>query len=85
VTSASIILGARALAVDAVSSSQVVSSAILGAGSAERLNKVRWGVARHVAVAWLLTIPATALLAGFLYWLGIRAMPVLLAISAGSL
>jgi len=51
-----------------VSTTQVVSSAILGAGSAERVNKVRWGVAGHIATAWLLTIPATAALAAGLMW-----------------
>jgi inorganic phosphate transporter, PiT family len=47
----------------------VVSSAILGVGSAERLSKVRWGVAQQIAIAWLLTIPVTMLLAAGYYWL----------------
>jgi PiT family inorganic phosphate transporter len=51
-----------------VSTTQVVSSAIMGVGAAERANKVRWGVAQEIAAAWLLTIPATALLAAGLYW-----------------
>ena len=34
-----------------------------GGGRGERVNKVRWGVAEDIAVAWLLTIPATALVA----------------------
>jgi PiT family inorganic phosphate transporter len=52
-----------------VSTTQVVSSAIMGAGTAERANKVRWGVAGDIAVAWLLTIPASALCAAAFYWL----------------
>jgi inorganic phosphate transporter, PiT family len=52
-----------------VSTTQVVSSSIMGVGAAERVNKVRWGVAREIATAWLLTIPATALLAAGVYWL----------------
>lgn len=52
-----------------VSTTQVVSSSIMGVGAAERLNKVRWGVAQEIATAWLLTIPATALLAAGIYWL----------------
>jgi PiT family inorganic phosphate transporter len=52
-----------------VSTTQVVSSAIMGVGAAERVNKVRWGVAREIATAWLLTIPATGLLAAGIYWL----------------
>jgi PiT family inorganic phosphate transporter len=51
-----------------VSTTQVVSSAIMGVGTAERVKKVRWGVAQEIAAAWLLTIPATALLAAGLYW-----------------
>jgi inorganic phosphate transporter, PiT family len=51
-----------------VSTTQVVSSAIMGVGAAERVNKVRWKVAQEIAGAWLLTIPVTALLAAGLYW-----------------
>ena len=50
-----------------VSTTQVVSSSIMGVGAAERMNKVRWGVAQDIAIAWLLTIPITALLAAGLY------------------
>lgn len=50
-----------------VSTTQVISSTILGAGSAERLSKVRWGVARQIAAAWLITIPASALMAAVGY------------------
>lgn len=58
-----------------VSTTQVVSSAIMGVGAAERLNKVRWGVAQEIATAWLLTIPATALLAAGVYWVILRIIP----------
>jgi PiT family inorganic phosphate transporter len=50
-----------------VSTTQVVSSSIVGVGSAERLSKVRWAVLYEIALAWLFTIPATALLAALLY------------------
>lgn len=50
-----------------VSTTQVVSSAIIGAGSAERLTKVRWGVARSIVLAWLLTIPVSACLGALAY------------------
>lgn len=66
ISSASVILGAALLG-GPVSTTQVVSSAILGVGSAERLNKVRWGVAGNIAVAWLLTIPLTALVSALIY------------------
>jgi PiT family inorganic phosphate transporter len=64
-----VILGAS-LVGGPVSTTQVVSSAIMGVGAAERMNKVRWGVAQEIAMAWILTIPVTALLAaGFYYGL----------------
>ncbi len=59
-----------------VSTTQVVSSAIMGVGSAERVNKVRWGVAGEIATAWLLTIPATALAGAGIYWLLLWFIPV---------
>src|SRR5512140_1640708 len=52
-----------------VSTTQVVSSAIMGVGAAERKSKVRWGVAQEIATAWLLTIPTTALVGAGLYWI----------------
>lgn len=50
-----------------VSTTQVVGSAIMGAGAAERLSKVRWQVGREMVTTWLLTIPATAGTAILLY------------------
>lgn len=49
-----------------VSTTQVVSSAIMGVGSAERISKVRWATAGQIGIAWLTTIPANALLAAAL-------------------
>jgi PiT family inorganic phosphate transporter len=72
--SAVVILGAS-LVGGPVSTTQVVSSAIMGVGAAERVNKVRWGVAREIATAWLLTLPVTALLAAGLYWVITRFIP----------
>jgi PiT family inorganic phosphate transporter len=66
ITSAAVILGAALLG-GPVSTTHVVSSAILGVGSAERLSKVRWGVAGNIVTAWLLTIPASGLLAALAY------------------
>ena len=73
-TSAVVILGASLFG-GPVSTTQVVSSAIMGVGAADRLNKVRWGVAQEIATAWLLTIPATALVAAGLYWIIIQLIP----------
>lgn len=52
-----------------VSTTQVVSSSIIGVGSAERLGKVRWSVAGDIVTAWIVTIPATALLSAGIYLL----------------
>jgi PiT family inorganic phosphate transporter len=72
--SASVILGASLFG-GPVSTTQVVSSAIMGVGAAERINKVRWGVAREIATAWLLTIPITGLIAAGIYWILIHFIP----------
>jgi PiT family inorganic phosphate transporter len=66
-SSAIVILG-NSLLGGPVSTTQVVSSAIMGVGAGERANKVRWGVAQEIAMAWFFTIPATALFAAGLYW-----------------
>ncbi len=52
-----------------VSTTQVVSSAIMGVGAAERANKVRWHVAQEIITAWVLTIPASAAVGAGVYWL----------------
>lgn len=54
-----IVLGA-ALVGGPVSTSHVVSATILGAGAAERVSKVRWGVFKTILWAWILTVPASA-------------------------
>jgi PiT family inorganic phosphate transporter len=74
IASASVILTASFFG-GPVSTTQVVSSAIMGVGAAERVNKVRWGVAQDIATAWLLTIPATALVGAGVYWLLSHFMP----------
>ena len=59
-----------------VSTTQVVSTTIMGVGAADRVNKVRWTVAQEIATAWLLTIPASALAAAGIFWVLIQAFPV---------
>ena len=68
VAAAGVILSAALLG-GPVSTTQVVSSAILGVGSAERMNKVRWGVAGNIVIAWFLTIPVTSILSALVYTL----------------
>lgn len=50
-----------------VSGSQVVTSAIVGAGSADRIQKVRWGVVQQILTGWFLTIPSSAIAATLIY------------------
>src|SRR5512133_2271154 len=51
-----------------VSTTHVVSGSVLGAGATKRLSAVRWGIAGNIVFAWVLTIPAAALVAAALYW-----------------
>jgi inorganic phosphate transporter, PiT family len=51
-----------------VSTTHVVSGSVLGAGATKRLSAVRWGIAGNIVFAWLLTIPAAALVAAAFYW-----------------
>jgi inorganic phosphate transporter, PiT family len=51
-----------------VSTTHVVAGSVMGAGATRRLSAVRWGVAGSMVTAWLLTIPAAALVAAALYW-----------------
>jgi inorganic phosphate transporter, PiT family len=52
-----------------VSTTQVVSSAIVGVGSSERLGMVRWNVVGDILTTWIITIPVSGLLAAGIYWL----------------
>jgi len=67
-TSGLVILSASATGLP-VSTSQVVSSAIIGIGASERFGKVRWSVAGDILTAWLITIPASGLMSAGIYWL----------------
>jgi PiT family inorganic phosphate transporter len=50
-----------------LSTTHVMSGGVMGAGAATRLSAVRWGVAGNIAVAWVLTLPAAALIGAFAY------------------
>jgi inorganic phosphate transporter, PiT family len=65
-TAATIILTASHFGMP-VSTTHVISSAIMGVGASDRLSAVRWGVAGNIVVAWILTIPASALAAAIAY------------------
>ncbi|UCF91191.1 MAG: inorganic phosphate transporter [Desulfobacterales bacterium] len=50
-----------------VSTTHTITGAIIGVGATTKLSAVRWGVAANIVLAWLLTIPTTAVIAGILY------------------
>jgi len=52
-----------------VSTTHVISASIMGVGASRRVSAVRWGVARNILVAWVLTIPVSALVSAGVYWL----------------
>jgi PiT family inorganic phosphate transporter len=52
-----------------VSTTHTITGCVIGAGAARRASAVRWGIAGNVAVAWVITIPASATVAALFYWL----------------
>jgi PiT family inorganic phosphate transporter len=62
------IVGAAAAGIP-VSTTHTITGAIVGVGASRRLSAVRWGVARNVVWAWILTIPCTGIIAAAIYWL----------------
>jgi len=55
-----------------VSTTHTITGAIVGVGATQRASAVRWGVAGNIIWAWILTIPATALMAALAYWLSLQ-------------
>jgi len=66
--SAGVILLASLLGIP-ISTTQISSCAIMGAGSIRRFSAVRWGIAKEIVITWFLTIPAAAIIGGLIYWL----------------
>lgn len=67
-TSSIVIYGATALGAP-VSTTHVVSSSIMGVGSAKRFSAVKWGLAQQIITAWVLTIPSTAFVSAIVYFI----------------
>ncbi|MCA1039261.1 inorganic phosphate transporter [Bacillus infantis] len=67
-TGAAIIFGATAIHLP-VSTTHVISSSILGVGSAHRLKGVKWGTAQRMLITWVITLPISATIAGLVYLL----------------
>jgi len=64
-----VVLYVNAFALHApVSTTHTITSAIMGVGATKRLSAVRWGVAKNIGIAWVLTIPAAAAVAAVVYF-----------------
>ena len=70
--SGAISLGLTTLAGIPVSTTHTIAGAIAGVGAAHRTRNVKWGVALSLVVAWVLTIPASGLIAAGFWWLGTK-------------
>jgi PiT family inorganic phosphate transporter len=68
-TAGAITLFGTALAGIPVSTTHTITGAIIGVGATNRLSAVRWGVARRIVWAWVLTIPASAAVAATTFWI----------------
>jgi PiT family inorganic phosphate transporter len=62
------LFGATALGIP-VSTTHTITGAIIGVGASRRASAVRWGVAKNIVIAWVITIPAAATLSAAFYWL----------------
>jgi PiT family inorganic phosphate transporter len=51
-----------------ISTTHTITSSVMGVGATKRLSAVRWGVARSIVVAWVVTIPAAGVAAALFYW-----------------
>lgn len=68
ITSASVIFGATFIHLP-ISTTHVISSSILGVGTSHRIKGVKWGTAKTMVFTWIITLPISAILAGFTYFL----------------
>jgi len=67
-TTASTTLYVMAIGLHApVSTTQTITASVVGVGATKRLSAVRWGVARSIGIAWILTMPAAGAMAGIVY------------------
>jgi len=51
-----------------VSTTHTITGAIIGVGAAKRVSAVRWGLAGNIVIAWVVTLPAAALISALFYW-----------------
>ncbi len=58
-----------------ISTTHTITSAVMGVGATKRLSAVRWGVAKSILTAWVLTFPAAGLAAALTYWVAAIFLP----------
>jgi len=68
-TGGALLLLGTALSGIPVSTTHTIAGAIMGVGATRRISAVRWGIAGRIVIAWLITIPTSATVAGLLYYL----------------
>jgi PiT family inorganic phosphate transporter len=68
-TSAALVITGASLMGAPISTTHTISACVFGVGATKRLSAVRWGIAGNLVVAWILTIPASALIAGTCFYL----------------
>jgi inorganic phosphate transporter, PiT family len=68
-TSGGLVLASMAALGVPVSTTHVISSSIMGVGATDKLSAVRWGIARKIVGAWILTIPASAIMSFTTYFI----------------
>jgi len=63
-TAAAIVIESMSYLGAPISTTQVITSAVMGAGSAKRVSAVKWGIAQNIVLAWIITLPSAMLLGG---------------------
>jgi PiT family inorganic phosphate transporter len=68
-TSAAAVIAGMSLLGTPISTTHVISAAIMGSGSSSRLSAVRWGIVKKIVIAWIITIPAAGAVSALLYFI----------------
>ncbi len=68
-TSAALVIETMSFFGAPVSTTQVITTAVMGAGTAKRASSVKWGIAKGIVVAWVVTLPITMILGGVIVYL----------------
>ena len=66
-TSAGAVIAGMSIFGIPISTTHVISTAIMGSGSSQRLSAVRWGIVKNIVITWIITIPASAIVAALCY------------------